>query len=328
MGETLGLPLNWSWMHKPSVFLAVCQCERGGGSCRSGPGLNDGAHNLCFTRQRLCELWLILAHAALHWNKVGDGFCCRPTSPPSCQNSRVREAKDRLGESLGEIKWTDRMNEREKWGDGQKVCAESRREWKVYGWWVLCVSEWGSGALCASQSVAQWVRLSGAGAKDEGQRARRERWGQPAGLKRVEAWEKKDESKQSRGKLLIYVNLVALKREVFMIDKRLRKVMLKGFKGGAQLINYVKHNFVVTICVLFYFQMKGQLWVSTTHWRLISFLSCRVLLPSLLCLSLVLFITVTPSENVTPCALIGFYSLLTYWQWLLPPVWVTLASVT
>lgn len=60
MEVTPGLPLNWSWMHKPSVFLAVCQCERGGGSCRSGPGLNDGAHNLCFARQWLCELWLVL----------------------------------------------------------------------------------------------------------------------------------------------------------------------------------------------------------------------------------------------------------------------------
>lgn len=46
-------------MHKPSVFLAVCQCERGGGSCRSGLGLNDGAHNLCLARQWLCELWLV-----------------------------------------------------------------------------------------------------------------------------------------------------------------------------------------------------------------------------------------------------------------------------
>lgn len=56
-GRTLGPPLNWSWMHKPSVFLAVCQCERGGGSCRSGPGLNDGARNLCF--RSAMALWAL-----------------------------------------------------------------------------------------------------------------------------------------------------------------------------------------------------------------------------------------------------------------------------
>lgn len=213
MGETPGLPLNWSWMHKPSVFLAVCQCERGGGSCRSGPGLNDGAHNLCFARQWLCELWLvplILPCSGIRWEMVS------VVGPPVHLVARIQESeqRDRLGESLREIKWTYRMNESErKRGDGQKGCGESWRESKVYGWWVHCAGEWGSGPLCASQSVAQWVRLSGAWAKDEGQRARRERWGQPAGLQRVEAWEKKGESrkrKQNSGKLLIYLYFVAL----------------------------------------------------------------------------------------------------------------------
>lgn len=191
-------------MHKPSVFLAVCQCERGGGSCRSGPGLNDGAHNLCFARRWLCELWLILLmlpYSGIRWEMVS------VVGPPAHQVARTAESERRKtdsGRAWGKLnERTEWMRERrKKWGDGQKVCAETRRERKVYGWWVLCVSEWGSGALCASQSVAQWVRLSGAGAKDEGQRARRERWGQPAGLKRVEAWEKKEQEQTKERKIV------------------------------------------------------------------------------------------------------------------------------
>lgn len=93
-GGTLGLPLNWSWMHKPSVFLAVCQCERGGGSCRSGPGLNDGARNLCF--RSALALWALTrprSRCPVRWNKVEDALSIRrPPGPHSCQNGRVREA--------------------------------------------------------------------------------------------------------------------------------------------------------------------------------------------------------------------------------------------
>lgn len=52
--STPGLSLNWSWMHKPSVFLDVCQHERGRGSCQCGTGLNDEPHNLCLPCAGLC----------------------------------------------------------------------------------------------------------------------------------------------------------------------------------------------------------------------------------------------------------------------------------
>lgn len=208
-GGTLGLPLNWSWMHKPSVFLAVCQCERGGGSCRSGPGLNDGARNLCF--RSAMALWALTrprSGCPVRWNKVEDALSVR--GPQVHPAARTAEWEKR-GRNW---KWTRRMTKREKrvrWTEGMRW--ELQRKSKVCGWWEHCAGEWGSGALCASQSVAQWVRLSRARAKDEGQE--RKRWGQPAGLQSVEAregrrrwWEEGEEEcgkrKQKCRKLSIF----------------------------------------------------------------------------------------------------------------------------
>ena len=131
MGVTPGLPLNWSWMHKPSVFLAVCQWERGGGSCRSGLGLNDGAHNLCLARQWLCELWLVPLMLPCVGIRQGDGLCCRPTSHLQvARKSRVTAARDRFGDSSR--KWNERgewMRARgRKWGNGQEGCGERVKE--------------------------------------------------------------------------------------------------------------------------------------------------------------------------------------------------------
>lgn len=121
MGETLGLPLNWSWMHKPSVFLAVCQCERGRGSCRSGPGLNDGAYNLCFARQWHCELWLVvlmLPCTGIRWEISVVG-------PPVHQVARMAESERR--EMDLERAW-GKLNERREWMRGKENERTDRRD--------------------------------------------------------------------------------------------------------------------------------------------------------------------------------------------------------
>lgn len=184
---TPGLPLNWSWMHKPSVFLAVCQCERGGGSCRSVPRFEWWSTQPLFLSVE--ALWALAhpAHAALQLNKAGDGYCCCTTShhvARKTQSELRRKTWRELQKLSKQIKW---IKNKQRWGNGQRGCDEdSKEERKVYGQAVHCVSESGSGALCAGQSVAQWVRLSGARAKDESQRATRERWEQPAGPRRLE----------------------------------------------------------------------------------------------------------------------------------------------
>ena len=99
--------------------------------------------------------------------------CCWPTGAPGCQDGWVVVDAERPGGN--------------EWENGEKGCGVKEGARCMAGGCIVS-AEWGSGALCASQSVAQWVRLSGAGAKDEGQRARTERWGQPAGQRRVKAW--------------------------------------------------------------------------------------------------------------------------------------------
>ncbi len=174
MGVTPGLPLNWSWMHKPSVFLAVWQCERGGGSCRSGPGLNDGAHNLCFARQWLCELWLCPLMLPCDGKRremvsvVGP-----PVTTTSCQKDQVREARDRLGESMR------KLNEGREWMRGKENEGMDRRDvvrvlkrregvWLVSAlcWWMRI---WGIVCWPICSSVGEVVRSRSQGWGPEGQ---------------------------------------------------------------------------------------------------------------------------------------------------------------
>lgn len=251
-GGTLGLPLNWSWMHKPSVFLAVCQCERGGGSCRSGPGLNDGARNLCF--RSATALWAPTrprSRCPVRWNKVEDALPVR--SPPVHPAARAAEWE----KWEWKWKWTCKMTERGwkrenalRWTEG--MWWELQRKSKVCGCWEHCAGEWGSGPLCARQSVAQWVRLSGAWAKDEGQE--RKRWGQPAGCR---VWRHEEEGgggrrredcgeqKQKCRKLSIYFNFL------FQIWK----------EAAGDGIGHNLH-LLESVCLSRLCKMKGRVWVA------------------------------------------------------------------
>lgn len=186
MGVTPGLPLNWSWMHKPSVFLAVCQCERGGGSCRSGPGLNDGAHNLCFTLQWLCEVWLVLLTMPCNETRreTVSVFC--PTSRHQVGRKTESEQERQTWRELEEIKWTKRMNEGERkmreWTEG--MWSELKRRegvWPVSAlcWWMRI---WGIVCRPICSSVGEVVKSQSQGLGPEGQESEVRMWEQPAGL--------------------------------------------------------------------------------------------------------------------------------------------------
>lgn len=120
--STLGLSLNWSWMHKPSVFLDVCQRERGRGSCQSGTGLNDEPHNLCLPCAGLCVA------SSCPLAPTGPSFLT-PRPPTSVRTSYCERAEERRREN---------------------------------GHWLHCSCKEGFEVLCAFQSVAQWAKMSGA----------------------------------------------------------------------------------------------------------------------------------------------------------------------
>lgn len=174
MVVTPGLPLNWSWMHKPSVFLAVCQCERGGGSCRSGPGLNDGAHNLCFTLQWLCELWLVPLMLPCNGTRQETVCVVAPPVTTKLPERQNQSRRDRLGQSLRKLnercEWMRRERKNEGMDRRDVVRELKRREgvWPVSAlcWWMRI---WGIVCRPICSSVGEVVKSLSQGWGPEGQ---------------------------------------------------------------------------------------------------------------------------------------------------------------
>lgn len=127
-------------MHKPSVFLDVCQHERGRGSCQSGTGLNDELHNLCLPCAGLC--------VASSCPLALTGLSLRPPGlPPLCAPVTVRER--RRGEDGHWLHCSCKE------GFGVLCAFQSVAQWaKMSGAKeAVCVCQWGSGEVRAARGA-------------------------------------------------------------------------------------------------------------------------------------------------------------------------------
>lgn len=138
--STPGLSLNWSWMHKPSVFLDVCQRERGRGSCQCGTGLNDEPHNLCLPCAGLC--------AARSCPLAPTGLSSPPPHPPTIVRTRYRE------NGRG---WTVRMHCSHTKGFGGLYAFQRVARWaKMSGAkGAVCVCQRGSGEVRSARGGSE-----------------------------------------------------------------------------------------------------------------------------------------------------------------------------